>query len=456
MALWALRRADKPVDLPLTRFSVDLGPDAVRGARITAVLSPDGTRLVFTGRAKGELLQLFTRRMDQAEAAPLEGTAALDTSYPFFSPDGKWIGFIAGGKIHKVAAQGGAAVIVGDAPQIHMGASWGEDGNIVAGSLAGLMRIPASGGVAQEVARGAAAQVFPQVLPGAAAVIFNKVERNNALDDVDIQALEFKTRRTKTLLHGRYFPRYIAPSGNNTGAASGETGYLVYVHDGTLFGVAFNPKDLEVRGTPTPLLTDIAASASLDREGCGQFAFSESGTFVYLGGRGNSDAYPILAMDASGKAAPLLAQTGAYGQPRFSPDGKRLAYTAPGSKRGGVVLRSGPRYIHAVHLLRSGRSRIGLVAGFQTSCIWRRSGSVVDSRRWIRAAAKAAFGIGPAFLVLAGWTPGIFRKRSRSHAGHPYASDGPQRSRTSPARKGRDISFRSARGKCGPGLFTRR
>ena len=106
VALWAPWRSDKPADLPMTRFSVDLGPDAVRGARVTAVLSPDGTRLVFTGRAEGELVQLFTRRVDQAQAVALEGTAAADTSYPFFSRDGKWIGFIADGKIRKVAAQG--------------------------------------------------------------------------------------------------------------------------------------------------------------------------------------------------------------------------------------------------------------------------------------------------------------------------------------------------------------
>ena len=325
-ALWAWR-SDKPADRPLTRFSVDLGPDAVRGARVTAVLSPDGTRLVFTGRAKGDHLQLFTRRVDQAEAVPLEGTEAADTSYPFFSPDGKWIGFIADGKIHKVSAQGGAAVVVGDAPQIHMGASWGDDGNIVAGSPAGLMRIPASGGVAQEVEQNSEPQVFPQMLPGANAVVFNTIAHNNVLDNVDIDVLEFRTGKKKTLLHNGYFPRYLPASGT-----SGGTGYLVYVHDGTLFGVGFNPKNLEVHGTPVPVLNDIAASSSLDRDSGGQFAFSDTGTFVYLGGRVGSDPYPILAMDASGEASPLVAETGFYGNPAFSPDGKQLAYSAPGSK----------------------------------------------------------------------------------------------------------------------------
>jgi Tol biopolymer transport system component/tRNA A-37 threonylcarbamoyl transferase component Bud32 len=329
VALWAPWHAQKPVDRPMTRLSVDLGPDAVRGARITAVLSPDGTRLVFTGRAEGGLLQLFTRRLDQAEAVPLAGTVAADTSYPFFSPDGMWIGFIANGKIRKVAAQGGSAIVLGDAPQIPMGASWGEDGNIFVGSVGGLMRIPAAGGVAQKVKGLEGVQKHPQVLPGAGAVLVNYYGENAAEDDIDIGVLQFETGRKKTLLHGGYFPRYLA--------TSGKTGHLVYMHEGTLFGVAFDPKRLEIHGTPTPLLDDVAASNSVDIDGGGQFAFSETGTFVYLSERVQSDVYPILAMyasgkDASGKAAPLVAQTGVYGEPRFSPDGKRLAYHAPGGK----------------------------------------------------------------------------------------------------------------------------
>jgi predicted Ser/Thr protein kinase len=222
IALWAPWRSGKPEDRPMTRFSVDLGPDAVRGLRITAALSPDGARLVFTGRAEGGLLQLFTRRLDQTEAVPLAGTAQADTSYPFFSPDGKWIGFIANGKIRKVAAEGGSAVVFGDAPH-PMGVSWGEDGNILFGSPAGLMRIPSAGGVAQKVKGGEGAQLFPQVLPEARAVLFNDFGGSGGTtEDFDIEVLQFETGKKKTLLHGGYFPRYLA--------TSDKTGHLVYMH----------------------------------------------------------------------------------------------------------------------------------------------------------------------------------------------------------------------------------
>ena len=92
---------------------------------------------------------------------------------PFFSPDGAWIGFLAGDKVKKVAAEGGSAVTIGDRPSGSAGASWGEDGNIIIGSSLGLVRMPAGGGMAQPLKGSAGAQIFPQVLPGAKAVLFN-------------------------------------------------------------------------------------------------------------------------------------------------------------------------------------------------------------------------------------------------------------------------------------------
>ncbi|MEJ2077948.1 MAG: hypothetical protein P8Z74_08080, partial [Acidobacteriota bacterium] len=144
---------------------------------------------------------------------------------------------------------------------------------------------------------------------------------SSSLDELDIVAVRLDTGQTKTLLHGGYWPRYLA--------TSDETGYLVYVHGSTLFGVGFDPRRLELRGTPTPLLDDLGARA--DRFGGGQFAFSHTGTLVYLSGR-QGDSWPLSWLDAAGKTTPLVAQPGTYGAPRLSPDGKRLAYIAQGGK----------------------------------------------------------------------------------------------------------------------------
>ena len=329
VALWGPWRTTLPVDRPLTRLSVDLGPDAIKGPRITAVLSPDGQRIVFTGRSPDGGRQLFTCRLDQTEATPLAGTSSTSSATqfsPFFSPDGQWIGFLVDGKLKKVAVEGGSAITLGDVPTVY-GGSWSEDGNIILGTATGLLRMPATGGVAQPVKGSEETQAFPQVLPGAQAVLFNGRLQGGDFEASDIGVLEFATGQRKALLHGGYWPRYLATSGG--------TGHLLYMHEGTLFGVGFDPQRLEIRGTPTPLLQDIAASADATSGG-GQFAYSETGTLVYLSGRAQNNVFPIQWLDGAGKITALLAQPGAYNTPRLSPDGKRLAYTVKGGKGGDV------------------------------------------------------------------------------------------------------------------------
>src|SRR5439155_9506833 len=97
---------------------------------------------------------------------------------PFFSPDGQWLGFFAGGTLKKIAVTGGAPVTIADAPTAR-GGSWAEDGTIVfmpaTASGGGLWRMPAAGGTAERLttlAQGEDAHRWPQVLPGGRAVLY--------------------------------------------------------------------------------------------------------------------------------------------------------------------------------------------------------------------------------------------------------------------------------------------
>ena len=322
-------RSTRPVDRPMMRLRVDLGPEAERDARVSTLLSPDGRRLVFTGRASGGQNQLYTRRLDQPEATLLAGTENRDLE-PFFSPDGEWIGFWAfDSKIKKVAAQGGSPMTLSEPISSVLGASWGDDNNIIFGTLGGLFRVPAAGGTPVKLLKeGHGPQIFPQVLPGSKAVLFNGFSGGSlavagSLENFNIEALQLDTGQKKTLVQGGYWPRYLA--------TSGKTGHLIYMHGGTLFGVAFDPLRLELLGTPTRLLDDVAAGETLS-EGGGQFSVSGAGTLVYLSVRDQSPFYPVSWLDAAGKVTPVVAQPASYGAPRLSPDGKRLAYLAPSSK----------------------------------------------------------------------------------------------------------------------------
>jgi serine/threonine-protein kinase len=263
--------ATRPVERPLTRLSVDLGPEAVRAGRVTAILSPDGTRIIFTGRGPNGTSQLFTRRLEEMVATPLAGSESDGrTPTPFFSPDGEWIGFFSRGTLRKIRVREGSAVTVGEVPANSFGGSWGDDGNIIIGSAEGLVRIPAAGGAAETLKTQGLVSYFPEVLPGARAVLFNASSADSltSLEEVRIEVLDFETGETKTLLASGYWPRYVG--------TSSEAGHLLFMREGTLFGVPFDPRTLDIRGTPTPLLEDVAASPRLF-DGGGQFASSRSG-----------------------------------------------------------------------------------------------------------------------------------------------------------------------------------
>lgn len=96
VVLWQATRPAPPV--PLLRPNVDLGPEAALPSNLgaSAILSPDGARLVFIGRSAAGKSRLYTRLLDQSQAALLSGTESARD--PFFSPDGQWVGFFAGGK----------------------------------------------------------------------------------------------------------------------------------------------------------------------------------------------------------------------------------------------------------------------------------------------------------------------------------------------------------------------
>ena len=128
---------------------------------------------------------------EQEQAAPLAGTE--DAYGPFFSPDGQFVGFFADGKLKRISLQGGAPVELCDAPMLY-GASWGEDGNIIAAfSVAGgLSRVPSSGGAAQPFTelkqeRAEHTHRWPQVLPGANAVLFTANTTTVGFDGATIE-----------------------------------------------------------------------------------------------------------------------------------------------------------------------------------------------------------------------------------------------------------------------------
>jgi eukaryotic-like serine/threonine-protein kinase len=297
---------------PLMRLDFDLGDSGSTGPErgANAILSPDGTRLVYVSHSK-----LFTRRLDQAEATELPGTEGAQT--PFFSPDGQWVAFFTGTTLKKVSPQKIQVVPLCTA-QLNYGGSWGEDGNIIAAFDFRISRISSAGGKATQVTEPAPGEIshrWPQILPGGKAILFSAYRSMTGLDGATIEALSLRDGRRKTLVRGGSWGRYLA------------SGHLVYLSDGTLFAVPFDPDRLEVHGTPVPVLQEVAYNAAL---GSAQVDFSQTGTLVYRNGKAGGGLVTVQWLDDSGNTRPLLPVPGNYLSPTLSPDGSRLALISSG------------------------------------------------------------------------------------------------------------------------------
>jgi len=297
------------------RLSVDLDSDiplATDGLQNALAIAPDDRRLVFTTRGPDGVTRLAARVLDEGRSMVLSGTEHAEG--PFFSPDSEWIGFFADGKLKKISTRGGTPVTLSDAPGPR-GASWGDDGNIIAAlSLGRLTRIPAAGGRSAPVAEASTPneiERWPQVLPGSQAVLFNAYQPGEDPENARIEILSFATGARKTVARG-YFARYL------------RSGHLVFVRQNTLFAARLDLSRLELSGPPQPILDEISGGT---KSGARPLDVSDSGTLVYLSG--TERLHEVIAwLDSDGKVQPLHPEAGEYYQPRFSPDGKHLAFAA--------------------------------------------------------------------------------------------------------------------------------
>jgi Tol biopolymer transport system component/predicted Ser/Thr protein kinase len=323
-ASWIAYRATRPAELkPLMRLEVDLGHDvylnALGGSDI--ILSPDGMRIAYLSRN-----HLFTRKLDQPNTTELSITTGATS--PFFSPDGQWIGFVAAGKLRKISVEGGAEIALCDAAASYTGADWGEDGNIIASLRVsgGLSRVSSAGGTptpVTELEGEERTHRWPQVLPGAKAVLFTAENSTVGFDDAKIEVVTLPGHHRKTLQLGGTYGRFLPGSGGK--------GYLIYVSRGTLFAVPFDPEKLATSGSPKPVLQQVSYSSMF---GSAKLSFSRTGTLIYRSREIDVSHVIVQWLDADGKTHPLLDRPGLFVSPHLSPDGERLAVSNEDVKSG--------------------------------------------------------------------------------------------------------------------------
>jgi serine/threonine-protein kinase len=321
LAVWSLMRPRAAVTRAVTRSVIAL-PGGTQLLDYSAfAFSPDGRTAVFAAEDSGR--RLYLRPLNSLGATPIAGTdGGLD---PFFSPDGRWVGFWGDNKIKKIAVSGGAPLVVCDAAGIGVNAPvWGEDETIVFASTsgAGLLRVSANGGTPQVLTtpnRGEREKThrLPEVLPGGKAVVMTVGTADiTSFDDARIEAFTIATGERKVLIRGGMNARYVS------------SGHLVYARSGSLLAVPFDVNRLEVTGPPVALVDDVFMDPA---SGIADFAISHDGSLLFAsGGAAKSDG-GLLWVDRQGRSEAVTDARRPFNFPRLSPDGQRIAVTIDGA-----------------------------------------------------------------------------------------------------------------------------
>jgi Tol biopolymer transport system component len=370
----------------VARFIISLPPEVVNFAEISP--SPDGRLLAFVAVSKDGARQIWLRPLDGVVAQPLTGTDGA--SYPFWSPDSRYLAFFEAGTLKKVAISGGIPQTLCSAADAR-GGSWNSDGVIVFGAGgAPLWKVSEVGGAPSplttldrsldEIGRG-----YPWFLPDGRHFLYGSL-RSSFVAKVWLCVGSLDSNESKCLLQADS-PAVYAPPGD-----------LLYMHGGTLMAQAFDAQRLVTTGDAVPIAESLQTFSGGSPDARRQsFSVSENGILAYVSA-GAPAQTELQWFDRSGKKLGTIGQPAGYCCPSLSPDGTRLAADV-------VDPQFGTRDIWLFDLNRATASRFTFDPTDEVSPLWSSDGSQIlftstqTGRREIYQ--KAASGLGDSQLVFA-------------------------------------------------------
>jgi eukaryotic-like serine/threonine-protein kinase len=299
----------------------------VEGPIGPAALSPDGQSIVYSGQSpSGGGRVLYLRRLDQLTSREIVGTAA-PAGAPVFSPDGKWVAYIAGRRrLVKVPLDGGPPVQLAEVADFG-GVDWSTSGEIVVGAgidegLQGLYRVKATGGplvplTRVDTARKELSHQSPRVLPDGKTVLFT---------------IWFGSVKQSEIAAASLDDGKVVPLGISGATPLGVVDdHLVYLNaEGAAMAMPFDLRGLRGVGTPTSVQTEIRVQSGGGSDHNEAF-LSHAGGLVYL--RGN-DNRRLVWVDRRGAPTPVPAAAREFVHVRLSPSGRQVAVViVTGAKR---------------------------------------------------------------------------------------------------------------------------
>jgi eukaryotic-like serine/threonine-protein kinase len=291
-------------------FAEGVAPAAAR-------ISPDGRKIAFTAANSSRNVTLWVRLLDAPAAQPLPDTDGA--TLPFWSPDSRWIGYFADGRLKKVDVRGESSQTLCEV-RGEWGGSWNGDGTIVfsaAGATGSMLyRVSASGGEASAITKaGSGNHQFPQFLPDGRHLLFyassltpySKHVESDRIQNTGVHVIALDGSDDRRLLEADSAAIYASP------------GYLLFVRQGVLFAQPFNAKRLELRNETFRLAETVPFEIN-----AAAFSVSDNAVLTYVTGPIDQDRQ-FAWFDRSGNVIETVGVPGDYRGVDLSPDGTRLA-----------------------------------------------------------------------------------------------------------------------------------
>ena len=323
-------------------------------ATTVPVPSPDGRSFAFVGTNEDGVTSLWTRALDSAETRPVPGTEGAQAT--FWSPDGRWIGFYADGRLKKVRASGGPPQTIASLPGLQ-DAAWGRGGDIIfrPSNREPLLRISDDGGEPNPLTRLNVALAEnshrgPTFLPDGRRFLFTSrcaVPENNTLYVGSLDSSE--VRRVMPIQSKAVY----IPSRHNG------PGVLLYYRDGNLEARTFDEASATVLGEPQPVAASVAYNAAGIQA---LFEVSADGRLIVSRPAG-AGATQLTWFERSGEQTGTVGGPGIFYQPRISPRGDLVAFNRPDTQ-------SGNRDVWTVDVARGIAARLTIHPANDWHAVW--------------------------------------------------------------------------------------
>ena len=324
-----LRR--EPVEPGLVRLSLTAREGATLGQNVAQrgtgspaphfAPSPDGRRLVYVMYSGDRPPQLWVHSFDALADHALSGTD--DAAFPFWSPDSRFIGFFAQGRLKKIETSGGPPQIVCDATAGE-GGTWNRDGDIVFApdETSGLSRVSAAGGLPAPLTTLDAKTVhtshrWPQFLPDGRHFLY--LAMTGAVRPIDSSAIAGRGRMLYVGSMDKSPPTLVMSGVLRAQYAAGR---LLFLKDSTLMSQAFDPGSLRISGDPVPVAEQVASNRANGRTA---FAASDHVMAYRNGNAAGVGLFAVEWVDRSGKRLETVGSPADYAAIRLAPDGRTLA-----------------------------------------------------------------------------------------------------------------------------------